>query len=95
MILEEKIKGVKSYSEYEYYNFISTRNEALFSLNENKIKAYFEQYDIPIPDNPCLFWGSVAQSILQLAEIESNDVPPKVIKEANTILDELNMRLKK
>lgn len=44
------------------------RNEALFSLDEDKIKAYFKKYDISIPKNEIVFWGGVYKSIYNIKD---------------------------
>ncbi len=39
--------------------FIRERNEALLSLDAEKIKTYMRKYDCPIPTQETLFWASV------------------------------------
>lgn len=49
-------------------DFVKERNEALFSLDEDKIKAYFKKYDIPIPEDEIVFWGGVYKCICNIKE---------------------------
>lgn len=38
--------------------FVQERNEALFSLNEDKIKAYMRKYNVPVESySDDVFWG--------------------------------------
>lgn len=43
--------------------FIKERNEALFSLDEKKIKRYLKKYGITIPRNEEVFWCTIYKSI--------------------------------
>ena len=47
--------------------FVKERNEALFSLDETKIKAYAKKYGIPLPSEPLAFWGGVYKAICTIA----------------------------
>lgn len=49
-------------------NFTKERNEALFSLDAEKIIAYCEKYDIPVPEDGNAFWGGVCKAILNIPE---------------------------
>ena len=46
--------------------FVKERNEAIFSLEKEKIVAYCKKYDIPIPENEQVFWVGVYKSILAI-----------------------------
>lgn len=56
-------------------DFVKERNEALFSLDKEKIKRYAKKYQIVVPDNDMIFWAGVYKSIVA---IES---APKELKE--------------
>lgn len=44
--------------------FIAERNEALLSLDEQKIRAMFRKWnDVEMTENPTLFWLSVHKAI--------------------------------
>lgn len=55
-------------------NFIKERNEALLSLDENKIIAYMNKYNIKIPKDEKIFWASVHKSICSLYFVEVNQI---------------------
>ena len=44
--------------------FVKERNEAMFSLEKEKIVAYCKKYGIHIPENEQVFWAGVYKSIL-------------------------------
>ena len=66
-------------------NFVKERNEALFSLDEEKIRAYSRKYGISLPDNPRVFWGSVYKAVLNITT-----VPDDVRIKAEQWLDKNN-----
>lgn len=86
------IHGTKSYSENDYHNYISDRDNALFSLKERKIKHFYKKYGVEIPENKGDFWIGVANLILEMDE-RRDDVPDKAKIEALKILDEFNERI--
>lgn len=43
--------------------FIKERNEALFSLDEKKIKRYLKKYGITIPRNEEVFWRGIYKAV--------------------------------
>ena len=55
-------------------NFIKERNEALLSLDENKIIAYMNKYNIKIPKDEKIFWAGVHKAICSLYFIETNRI---------------------
>ena len=59
--------------------FVKERNEALFSLDLNKIEAYMKKYGQPeveeVPDN--LFWANVYQAICGI-----KDAPDELVSKA-------------
>ena len=67
---------------------IQERNEALFSLDREKIQAYCKKYgeyemaDLPDP----VFWGSVYKAICQI-----NGAPEAVVSKAKAWLAEHSM----
>lgn len=40
-------------------DFVKERNEALFSLDEEKIRAYAKKHDVPLPQSELAFWKGV------------------------------------
>lgn len=55
-------------------NFIKERNEALLSLNKNKIIKYMNKYNIKIPKDEKIFWCGVHKAICSLYFVESNNI---------------------
>ena len=45
--------------------FVADRNEALFSFDWRKIVVYSVKYDIDLPEDPRVFWGSIARPSLK------------------------------
>lgn len=50
----------------EMRKFVKERNDALLSLDKEKIQQYCNKYGIPIPLDEKLFWASVHLSIVHL-----------------------------
>ena len=46
--------------------FVKERDDALLSLDENKIRAFCRKYHVQLSDNPLVFWASVYKSILAM-----------------------------
>lgn len=67
-------------------NFLQERNEALFSLDAEKIITYCEKFDIPVPEDDNAFWGGVCKAILDIPE-----APEDVRKRAAERTDKLDM----
>ncbi len=63
--------------------FVKERNEAMLSLDKEKIAAYCKKYDVPIPENDQVFWAGVYKSILAI-----KSSPEHLRREANEWLDE-------
>ena len=55
-------------------DFIKERNEALLSLNKDKIVAYMKKYGISIPQNEKIFWVGVHKSICSLYLVDKNGI---------------------
>lgn len=66
--------------------FIRERNEALFSLDEKKIKDYAKKYNLGLPEDPIAFWGAVYKSIYNIT-----NAPQELKQKAKDWLDEHNM----
>lgn len=66
--------------------FIKERNDALFSLDEKKIKAYIQKYRLKVPQNPITFWGAIYKAIYNISE-----APDELKQKAKTWLDEHGM----
>lgn len=54
--------------------FVKERNEALLSLDKNKIIAYMNKYKIQIPKDEKIFWAGVHKSICNLFLFRDNNV---------------------
>ena len=46
--------------------FVKDRNEALLSLDKDKIIAYLNKYGIPVPANEKVFWAGVHKGIVNM-----------------------------
>lgn len=66
--------------------FVRERNEALFSLDEKKIKDYAKKYGLSLPEHPIVFWGAVYKSIYNIT-----NSPQELKQKAKDWLDEHNM----
>lgn len=57
-------------------DFVKERNDALLSLDENKIDAYMKKYNprFKKPENKKVYWASIHKSICNLFLVESNDI---------------------
>ena len=80
---KEKLNKIKANYISE---FVRERNEALFSLDEAKIKAYLKKRGISLPTDDKIFWGAVYKSICNIT-----DAPQKLKDKAKAWLKENNM----
>lgn len=62
------------------------RNEALFSLDETKIKHFAAKWRVPMPSYPQAFWGGIYKAVLAIPEC-----PSDVREKAKTGLKKLGM----
>ena len=62
--------------------FIRERDNALFSLDENKIRAFCRKYNRRVSDDPLEFWATVYKSAILL-----ENCPPDVRKKAEDWLE--------
>lgn len=67
-------------------DFIKERNEALFSLDEQKIRAYAEKWCAKVPENPIAFWGAVYKAIYNIT-----NAPTELKQKAKEWLEENGM----
>lgn len=51
----------------EMAQFLRERDETLHSLDKERILAYMQKYDIPIPSGEVVFWVGVHKAILSMA----------------------------
>lgn len=70
-------------------NFVKERDEALFSLDERKIRAYAEKYSVRLSNEPEAFWGSVYKAIYNII-----DAPTELRQKAKEWLEENRMSKK-
>ena len=62
--------------------FVQERNEALFSLDKDKIKAYMRKYNVPVDNySDEVFWASVYKAICGI-----KGAPKDVLEKAHTWL---------
>ena len=55
-------------------DFIKERNEALLSLDKEKILAYGKKYNVKFPENEKIFWAGVHKAICNLYLISVNKI---------------------
>lgn len=72
--------------KFDLAECIKDRNDALFSFDMQKILTYFVKYDIQLPEDTRVFWGSVAKAVLGIT-----NAPEEAKVRARKILDELGM----
>lgn len=84
MLHYKRSKGDKMNIE----QYVKERDEALFSLDEKKIRRFMKKYDLVLPDNEIVFWGSVYKAICKIPY-----APKDVKHKAVTWLTEHNMSL--
>lgn len=56
-----------------YSQFIKNRNEALLSLDKEKIQAYAKKYGARFSDNDEIFWASVHKARIAVKEIPEKE----------------------
>lgn len=66
--------------------FLKDRNEALFSYDERKIRAYMRKYGLRVPTNDTVFWGSVNKAICNITT-----APPELVAKAEKWLTDHGM----
>ena len=68
--------------------FVQERNEALFSLDKDRLKAYMRKYNLPVEDcSDDVFWASVYKAICNI-----KNAPEPIAEEARTWLNERGFR---
>ena len=55
-------------------DFIKERNEALLSLDKEKILAYGKKYNVKFPEDEKIFWAGVHKAICSLYLIPVNKI---------------------
>lgn len=70
--------------------FVRERNEALFSFDEKKIRAYCKKYGAPGPDDPIVFRAGVCKAICAI-----KNAPRDVREKARRWLKENNFEVLK
>lgn len=65
MHMEEQEKGL-SMKDKHIKQFVKDRDAALLSLDKDKIVAYLNKYNIPIPDNETVFWAGIHKCIVAI-----------------------------
>jgi transcriptional regulatory protein LevR len=60
---------MKIYKDKRRYNmnvsgFVKERDEAMLSLNKEKIMNYMRKYNVQMPKNELVFWAGIHKSIL-------------------------------
>lgn len=69
-------------------DYVKERNEALFSLDEAKIRAFMRKYNVRFPaaNNKIVFWAGIYKSICNIPS-----APEDVRKQASEWLKNHNM----
>jgi hypothetical protein len=67
-------------------SFVRERNEALWSMDATKIKAFLRKWGGTIPKDNRVFWFSVCKAVLDI-----NDTPEDVKATARQMLENLGM----
>lgn len=67
--------------------FVKDRDAALFSFDEERIRAYMRKYGVPIPNNLIVFWGGVCKAICGIV-----NAPEQAKEKARAWLKEHNMK---
>lgn len=55
-------------------DFVKERNEALLSLEKEKIIKYMDKYNIKYPEDEETFWAGVHKSICNLFLVPRNEI---------------------
>ena len=65
------------------------RNDALLSLDLNRIKVYCIKFGLFIPDNDNVFWESVHKAVLQIrdADVEQREKSRRCLRENGASLE--------
>ena len=56
------------YIEDRMKQFVEERNEALFSLDKEKITQYMKKYGTKVPNNELIFWAGVCKAICNITD---------------------------
>lgn len=73
-----------NFNDERIKKYVQARNEALFSLDEKKIRKFMKEYTgITPPKNETVFWAMVYKAICNIA-----DAPPEVKDKAKAWLKE-------
>ena len=65
---------------------VKDRNEALFSYDKRKIRAYMRKYGLRVPTNDIVFWGAVNKAICNITTAS-----PELVAKAEKWLAEHGM----
>lgn len=58
-------------------SFVKERNEVLFSLDRDRIEAYFGNQGVELPEDDIVFWAGVYKSICNIT-----DAPAELVQKA-------------
>ena len=61
--MNKKNTDIKQWIQ-EIREFVHERDAALRSLDRRQLLAYFQKYQIPVPENEMIFWASVHRARL-------------------------------
>ena len=59
-------------SKTKLSDFVSRRNDALFSLDYNKIVDFYQEYGLKTPKDPLVFWLVVFKAICNIKGPDEN-----------------------
>ena len=68
--------------------FIEDRNEAIASVDKEKILAYCEKYKIKVPEDEELFWAGVHKAVCNLFLLENSSISSEQFNESYDWLTE-------
>ena len=69
-------------------DFIKERNEALLSLDKEKILAYGKKYNVKFPEDEKIFWAGVHKAICSLYSIPVNKITKEQYEKSKNWLKE-------
>jgi len=58
-------------------SFVKERNEVLFSLDRDRIEAYFGEQGVELPEDDIVFWAGVYKSICNIT-----NAPEELVQKA-------------
>lgn len=60
-------------STSELEAFMRDRDEALLSLDRDKLEAYFRKYDVPMPADDLMFWTAIHKARTAVTSLPADE----------------------